>query len=47
MIVRTFASIVPRQSPSDLILSSINTDADTAADSTETGFFILNSNSRT
>ncbi len=37
MILRTFASIFPRQSPSSLILSSIKAEAD----STATGFFML------
>src|SRR4051812_46693787 len=36
MISRTFASVFPRQSPKDLIFSSINLEAD----STATGFFI-------
>lgn len=41
MISRTFASIFPRQSPSSLILSSINAEAD----STATGLFMYSSNS--
>src|SRR5215469_2702771 len=41
MISRTFASIFPRQSPSSLILSSINAEADCTA----SGFFICSSNS--
>src|SRR5215470_17279767 len=40
-ISRTFASIFPRQSPSSLILSSINAEADCTA----SGFFICSSNS--
>src|SRR5216117_3875273 len=43
MIWRTFASIFPRQSPSSLILSSINAEADSSG----TGLFIYSSNSRT
>src|SRR6266850_2874162 len=43
MISRTFASVFPRQSPSSLILSSINAEAD----STGTGLFMYTSNSRT
>src|SRR6516165_5324750 len=43
MISRTFASIFPRQSASDLILASINAEAD----STGTFFFMDSSNSRT
>src|SRR5215469_15211741 len=39
-IARTFASIFPRQSPSSLILSSINAEAD----STGLRFFIYTSN---
>jgi hypothetical protein len=39
MIVRTFASIFPRQSPSSLILSSINAEADC----TRTGLFMYRS----
>jgi len=42
-ISRTFASVFPRQSPSSLILSSINAEAD----STGTGPFMHTSNSRT
>ena len=41
MISRTFASIFPRQSPSSLILSSINAEADSIG----TGLFIYSSNS--
>src|SRR5438105_72393 len=40
---RTFASVFPRQSPSSLIFSSINAEAD----STGTGLFMYSSNSRT
>src|SRR5262249_18569008 len=43
MISRTFASVFPRQSPSSLILSSINAEAD----STGAGLFMSGSNSRT
>src|ERR1700694_3194926 len=43
MISRTFASVVPRQSPSSLIFSSMNAEAD----STGTGLFMYSSNSRT
>src|SRR2546427_1319424 len=43
MISRTFASVFPRQSPSSLILSSMNAEAD----STGTGIFMYSSNSRT
>jgi hypothetical protein len=43
MISRTLASIFPRQSPSSLIFSSINAEAD----STGTGLFMYSSNSRT
>src|SRR5882757_4950523 len=43
MISRTFASVFPRQSPSSLMFSSINAEAD----STGTGFFMYSSNSRT
>src|SRR5713226_5998012 len=43
MISRTFASVFPRQSPSSLIFSSINVEAD----STVTGLFIYSSDSRT
>src|ERR1700688_1728347 len=41
MMARTFASVVPRQSPSSLILSSMNAEAEmnAAADSTATGLF--------
>src|SRR5215813_4708260 len=39
---RTFASVFPRQSPSSMIFSSINAEAD----STGTGLFIYGSNSR-
>src|SRR5262249_23084247 len=42
MMARTFASIVPRQSPSFLILSSMDAEADVGA----TGFFIGSSNAR-
>src|SRR6266850_5080952 len=42
MISRTFASVLPRQSPSSLIFSSINAQAD----STGTGLFMYSSNSR-
>src|SRR6266853_4846471 len=42
MISRTFASVFPRQSPSSLIFSSINAEAD----STGTGLFMYRSNSR-
>src|SRR5580658_897062 len=42
MISRTFASVFPRQSPSSLILSSINAEADSSG----TGLFMYNSNSR-
>src|SRR5437899_9483213 len=42
-ISRTFASVFPRQSPSSLIFSSINAEAD----STGTGLFMYSSNSRT
>src|SRR5438045_7634405 len=42
-ISRTFASVLPRQSPSSLIFSSINAEAD----STGTGVFMYNSNSGT
>src|SRR5213083_1069205 len=42
-ISRTFASVFPRQSPSSLIFSSINAEADSA----ETGLFMYSSNSRT
>src|ERR1022692_585723 len=42
MISRTFASVFPRQSPSSLIFSSINAEAD----STGTGLFMYSSNSR-
>src|SRR5579863_8791265 len=38
-ISRTFASVFPRQSPSSLILASINSDAD----STRIGFFMYSS----
>src|SRR5437870_9333396 len=41
MISRTFASVFPRQSPSSLIFSSINAEAD----STGTGLFMYSSNS--
>src|SRR5438552_12360160 len=43
MIWRTLASVFPRQSPSSLILPSINAEAD----STGTDPFVCNSNSRT
>ena len=43
MIARTFASVLPRQSPSSLILLSI----DAEADSTGTGLFMLDSTLRT
>src|SRR5213078_3309370 len=43
MTARTFASVFPRQSPSPLIFSSINAEAD----STGTGLFMYTSNSRT
>src|SRR4030081_3839947 len=43
MISRTFASVFPRQSPSSLIFSSMNAEAD----STATGLFMCSSNSRT
>src|SRR3954447_16714439 len=43
MSSRTFASVFPRQSPSSLIFSSINAEAD----STGTGLFMYSSNSRT
>ncbi len=43
MISRTFASVLPRQSPSSLIFSSI----DAEADSTRTALFMHTSNSRT
>src|SRR5258706_9238323 len=43
MISRTFASVLPRQSPSSLIFSSINV----VADSTGTDLFMYSSNSRT
>src|SRR5258708_17773737 len=43
MISRTFASVFPRQSPSSLIFSSMNAEAD----STGTGLFLYSSNSRT
>src|SRR5262245_44569445 len=43
MIPRTLASVFPRQSPSSLILSSINAEAD----STGTGLFMYTSNSCT
>src|SRR5262245_4221249 len=43
MISRTLASVLPRQSPNSLILSSINFEADSAG----TGFFICSSNSGT
>lgn len=43
MISRTFASVFPRQSPSSLIFSSINAEAD----STGTGLFMSSSKSRT
>src|SRR5882762_9550661 len=43
MISRTFASVFPRQSPSSLIFSSINAEADC----TGTGLFMCTSNSRT
>jgi hypothetical protein len=39
MIVRTFASIFPRQSPSSLIFSSMHAEADAA----ETEFFMYSS----
>src|SRR6202163_728692 len=42
MMSRTFASVFPRQSPSSLILSSINAEAD----STGMDFFMYSSNSR-
>src|SRR5215831_1859193 len=42
-IWRTFASVFPRQSPSSLIFSSINAEAD----STPMGLFMYRSNSRT
>src|SRR5260370_13694094 len=42
MILRTFASVFPRQSPSSLIFSSMNAEAD----STGTGLFMYSSNSR-
>src|SRR5215471_17222711 len=42
-ISRTFASVFPRQSPSSLIFSSINAEAD----STGTCLFMYSSNSRT
>src|SRR5262244_2613906 len=42
-ILRTFASVFPRQSPSSLILSSINAEAD----ATGAGLFIYGSNSHT
>src|ERR1700681_1271316 len=42
-ISRTFASVFPRQSPSSLIFSSINAEAD----STGTGLFMYTSNSHT
>src|SRR6202162_3602814 len=42
MISRTFASVFPRQSPSSLIFSSINAEAD----STGMGLFMYTSNSR-
>jgi len=55
MISRTFASIFPRQSPSSLILSSMNAEADSTGASsvgfverlTGTGFFMDSSNVRT
>src|SRR5438034_10718903 len=40
MISRTFASVFPRQSPSSLIFSSMNAEAD----STGTGLFMYSSN---
>src|SRR5438034_3496846 len=43
MIARTFASVFPRQSPSSLIFSSMNAEAD----STGTALFMCSSNSRT
>src|SRR5213596_2401921 len=43
MISRTFSSVFPRQSPSSLIFSSINAEAD----STGTGLFMYSSNSHT
>jgi hypothetical protein len=43
MISRTFVSVFPRQSPSSLIFSSINAEADSAG----TGLFKYSSNSRT
>src|SRR5262249_3184057 len=42
MISRTYASVLPRQSPSSLIFSSMNAEAD----STGTGLFMFTSNSR-
>src|SRR5205809_228112 len=42
MISRTFASVFPRQSPSSLIFSSINAEADSSG----TGLFMYSSNSR-
>src|SRR5271157_3007405 len=42
MISRSFASVFPRQSPSSLIFSSIDAEADFAA----TGLFMSSSNSR-
>src|SRR5258708_33816101 len=42
MTLRRLASVFPRQSPSSLIFSSINAEAD----STGTGLFIYTSNSR-
>src|SRR6266850_4836696 len=58
MISRTFASVLPRQSPSSLIFSSINAEADSTGAPTKPGFglvgwltgtglFMYNSNSRT
>src|SRR5436309_1905079 len=43
MISRTFASVFPRQSPSSLIFSSMNAEAD----ATGTGLFMYSSNSPT
>src|SRR5258707_5366466 len=43
MIVRTFANVFPRQSPSSLIFSSINAEADSIG----TGLLMYSSNFRT
>ena len=43
MILRTFASVFPRQSPSSLIFSSMNAEADSIG----TGPFLYSSNSAT